>query len=152
MLKSDYTIIEDRNKKPWCDFTEKFQKTSFPHEVTLPNCKESISQKPYSEVPLPKEITTCCKCPENEVADSSQITDNTPDIQPTRKIAFTSGLTTAGTVGTLLLLYKYTPVSSWFRRRGMNNIGSDLYMNPGSPDGFLRMQHDNGGNNIFYQP
>ncbi|CAI7718389.1 hypothetical protein PVPAM_040013500 [Plasmodium vivax] len=106
MLKSDYTIFENKNKKPWCNNSELIILTKLPPGVTLTNCEESISQETYSEATLPKEITKDCICPEYEVPVCPQITDNTPDIQTTRKIAVTSGLTTAGTVGTLLLLYK----------------------------------------------
>ncbi|CAG9474493.1 unnamed protein product [Plasmodium vivax] len=79
-------------------------------------------------------------------------TDQPLEKDQSKNLAVTSGFTAVGTLGTLFFLYRYTPVSSWFRRRGMNNIGSDLYMNPGSPDDFLRMQHDNVGNNLFYHP
>ncbi|KMZ77307.1 hypothetical protein PVIIG_06408 [Plasmodium vivax India VII] len=50
----------------------------------------------------------------------------------------------------ILRLLQFTPMASWFRRPGMNNIGTDLYMDPGTPDGFLRMQGGSGNNNIFY--
>ncbi|KMZ76638.1 hypothetical protein PVIIG_06277 [Plasmodium vivax India VII] len=46
----------------------------------------------------------------------------------------------------------FTPMMSWFRRPGMNNVGTDLYMNPGGAESFLSMQKDNGSNNLFYHP
>ncbi|SCA59827.1 hypothetical protein PVC01_000027400 [Plasmodium vivax] len=52
----------------------------------------------------------------------------------------------------ILRLLQFTPMASWFRRPGMSNIGTGLYMDQGGADSFLRMQGGDGGNNLFYHP
>ncbi|GAB69883.1 hypothetical protein PCYB_006320 [Plasmodium cynomolgi strain B] len=157
MLKSKYTITNTSEQKPWCDKITLSLTTKYPQELTSLNCDEIISQEPCSKVlPRPSDQMECI-CQPCEIPLISAQTDHSPEKDPSKNIAVTSGFTAFGTIGTLLLLYKFTPVSSWFRRRGMNNVGTDLYMNPGDAEGFLSMQGengslfpDNGSNNIFY--
>ncbi|GAB70081.1 hypothetical protein PCYB_008300 [Plasmodium cynomolgi strain B] len=89
----------------WCKYYG-YQYTKYPPGITLHNCEESISKELHSEDPLQKTIRTDCECSDYDFAVSSKITGNTPDINPTKKIAVTSGLTSVGTAGALLLLYK----------------------------------------------
>ncbi|KMZ88684.1 hypothetical protein PVBG_05540 [Plasmodium vivax Brazil I] len=150
MIKIHYTI-DNKGTIPWCKNFDVYEKTSFPDWLTLHDCEEKKYQEQCSEVHIPK-ITTDCECPKNEVSLIPSETVKAPEADRTKNIAVTSGFTAAGTLGTLFFLYRFTPMMSWFRRPGMNNVGTDLYMNPGGAESFISMQQGNGSNNLFYQP
>ncbi|SCA60512.1 VIR protein [Plasmodium vivax] len=150
------TLISDYQKKSkdtnaWCRDLQKTFKTELPSNVNSPKCEESISHESKSTELSPLPVQTECNCQNVDPVISLQ-PDQAAEKDPTKNIAVTSGFTAAGTLGTLFFLYRFTPMMSWFRRPGMNNVGTDLYMNPGGAESFLSMQQDNGSNNIFYQP
>ncbi|CAI7719038.1 hypothetical protein PVPAM_050043000 [Plasmodium vivax] len=153
MLENVYTITDNNGERPWCKINELSGLTKFTNDVTLPSsCRENISQESSSTCPPPLPEKTHCDCSQNEVSLIPSEPVQAPEADRTKNLAVTSGFTAAGTLGTLFFLYRFTPMASWFRRPGMNNVGTDLYMDAGAPDGFLSMQNGNGGNNLFYQP
>ncbi|SCA60224.1 hypothetical protein PVT01_000079700 [Plasmodium vivax] len=155
MLMQDSNYFDKENKS-WCPDYKMSEFTKFPLGLTSPNCDETISEKSSSDVLLP--ITTEKDCPPCQTLPISPRTDQLPQTdQPLEKdqsknLAVTSGFTAVGTLGNLFFLYRFTPMMSWFRRPGMNNVGTNLYMNPGGAESFLSMQQDNGSNNLFYHP
>ncbi|CAI7720296.1 PIR protein [Plasmodium vivax] len=164
IFKKGYTIQNAEVVNPWCDKTSLSLKTEYPQFLTSVNCEEGISQEPSSAYPCPQPVIKECDCSKYEVSVSPSLpvqtlethqtteTDQPPQTDRTKNLAVTSGFTAVGTLGTLFFLYRFTPMASWFRRPGMNHVGTDLYMGPGAPDAFLSMPHENGGNNLFYQP
>nr|CAB96720.1 vir34 [Plasmodium vivax] len=152
MLKNKNTIPDNKSRKPWCDNIPLISATIYPHELFSPNCEESIPQESIRTYPIPLSVTEKCECPQNAVHEIPSPPDQASEADRTKNLAVTSGFTAVGTLGTLFFLYRFTPMASWFRRTGMNNVGTDLYMDAGAPDGFLSMQNGNGGNNLFYQP
>ncbi|KMZ88921.1 hypothetical protein PVBG_06310 [Plasmodium vivax Brazil I] len=154
MLKKEYTIPNTKERSPWCNESSISLTTIYPREFTPLNCDETISREPISKDSCPPSVPAKCECesPETAFPVIPSLPDQPSEKDPTKNIAVTSGFTAAGTLGTLFFLYRFTPMSSWLRRRGMNNVGTDLYMDPGAAESFLRMQHDNGGNNLFYHP
>ncbi|KMZ76892.1 hypothetical protein PVIIG_06416 [Plasmodium vivax India VII] len=153
MIKNEYTITEYNNKKePWCSKYPYDLKTRYPDKLTPLKCEESISKESIIAHSLPQPDKTDCDCSQNVIPVTLALPDEPLEKDRTKNLAVTSGFTAFGTLGTLLVLYKFTPMASWFRRTGINNVGTDLYMDPGAPDGFLSMQNGNGSNNIFYQP
>ncbi|VVA00038.1 PIR protein [Plasmodium vivax] len=164
MLGNIYTITEDNKPRPWCKDYELAQLTILPREVIFSNCDDIISQEHSSKVHSCPTVQKECNCSVNETPISSPETvppqeaghppetDQLSGTDRTKNLAVTSGFTAVGTLGTLFFLYRFTPMMSWFRRPGMNNVGTDLYMNPGGAESFLSMQQDNGSNNLFYHP
>ncbi|SCO71512.1 hypothetical protein PVC01_050037800 [Plasmodium vivax] len=150
--KTEYTILDDKKPTLWCEQISLNQKTTYPVELTSLKCEESISRESSSSVPPPQSVEAKCVCPQTVDLETLAQPDHIPETDRTKNLAVTSGFTAAGTLGTLFFLYRFTPMASWFRRTGMNNVGTDLYMDAGAPDGFLSMQNGNGGNNLFYQP
>ncbi|SCO65753.1 VIR protein [Plasmodium vivax] len=150
IIKNDNTISKKNENNPWCTKTTLSGTTTYPDALTSPNCEERISQESSSTYVPPLTVTEKCECLQNADHEIPSQAVQPPETDRTKNLVVTSGFTAFGTLGTLLVLYKFTPMSSWFRRRGMNNVGTDLYMGPGAADSFLRMQHDNGGNNLFY--
>ncbi|KNA00912.1 hypothetical protein PVNG_05342 [Plasmodium vivax North Korean] len=151
MLKNEYTTSK-KNGKPWCDKYPIKLTTTYPRELTSLSCDETITPESKSADPSPQPVETNCKCPPSEVPVIPLLPVQAPEADRTKNIAVTSGFTAAGTLGTLFFLYRFTPMMSWFRRPGMNNVGTDLYMNPGGAESFISMQQGNGSNNLFYQP
>ncbi|VVA00103.1 PIR protein [Plasmodium vivax] len=153
MLKiNKYTIPDNNSRKPWCNEITLTHKTIYPSALTSMKCEESISQDYRSTYSPPSPVTEKCECSPSEVPVTPEQLDHPVETDRTKNLAVTSGFTAAGTLGTLFFLYRFTPMMSWFRRPGMNNVGTDLYMNPGGAESFLSMQQDNGSNNLFYNP
>lgn len=148
-LISDYKKFSNSGNS-WCFDYNLTLKTNFPDVLTSPNCEERISQESSSTYVPPLTVTEKCECLQNADHEIPSQAVQPPETDRTKNLVVTSGFTAFGTLGTLLVLYKFTPMSSWFRRRGMNNVGTDIFMGTGAADNFLRMQHDNGGNNLFY--
>ncbi|SCA59582.1 VIR protein [Plasmodium vivax] len=153
MLKiNKYTIPDNNSRKPWCNEITLTHKTIYPSALTSMKCEESISQDYRSTYSPPSPVTEKCECSPSEVPVTPEQLDHPVETDRTKNLAVTSGFTAAGTLGTLFFLYRFTPMMSWFRRPGMNNVGTDLYMNPGGAESFISMQQGNGSNNLFYQP
>ncbi|KMZ87955.1 hypothetical protein PVBG_05403 [Plasmodium vivax Brazil I] len=158
MLMKDYNNSGNTAINSWCNYRELIRNASFPPGVNFPNFEKVVSHEPSSvNCPLPS-VQTQCNCTPCEMPgispqiDLTPQTDQTTQTDRTKNLAVTSGFTAVGTLGTLFFLYRFTPMMSWFRRPGMNNVGTDLYMNPGGAESFLSMQKDNGSNNLFYHP
>ncbi|KMZ87984.1 hypothetical protein PVMG_01721 [Plasmodium vivax Mauritania I] len=104
-------LIEDtkyfnNEKKPWCNNTLISFKSTFPTNMIMPKCVESIYEEPKSVDPYTQPVQTNCICPESiDTANLPQI-DRPPEKDPTKNLAVTSGFTAFGTLGTLLVLYK----------------------------------------------
>lgn len=99
-------IVKDKKEKPWCEKYEMTLQTTFPTEVSLPNCDERASLQPNRGASLHQPIETPRNSSEDEVSVNSPQTDHAPDSHPTKEIAVSSGFTFLGTLGTLALLYK----------------------------------------------
>ncbi|KMZ96354.1 hypothetical protein PVNG_06333, partial [Plasmodium vivax North Korean] len=157
ILKKKHTLPNTEGK-PWCDKSLISLKTEYPQGLTSFNCDKSISQETSSTNFPPPPVQTpssCPPCPFSFISPETVTPSDTvspPETDRTKNLAVTSGFTAAGTLATLFFLYRFTPMMSWFRRPGMNNVGTDLYMGTGAADNFLSMQHGNDSNNIFYQP
>ncbi|CAG9484369.1 unnamed protein product [Plasmodium vivax] len=151
-LKKNHTLTKTIENKPWCDHFTLSLTSEYPGTLPSPKCEERFSQESSITYPPPQPVKTECECAKIEDSVIPLQPVQPQETDPTKNLAVTSGFTAVGTLGTLFFLYRFTPMMSWFRRPGMNNIGTDLYMNPGGAESFLSMQQDNGSNNLFYQP